>query len=62
MAAVAILGVALAAALRMLRSARQSARDANRRASAQSDMRKLEHDASIQNDDGLADRITRRGL
>lgn len=59
---IAALGGALWLVLRRLDRVKRDLDAADRRAKAAQDMRGYEHDAAVQDDAGLADRISRRGL
>jgi hypothetical protein len=59
---IAALGGALWLVLRRLSATKRQLDDAKARADAAQQMRGYEHDAAMQDDSGLADRISRRGL
>jgi hypothetical protein len=59
---IAALGGALWLVLRRLDAVKRDLDASERRAKAAQQMRDYEHDAAVQDDAGLADRISRRGL
>lgn len=59
---IAALGGALWLVIRRLDATKRQLDAAKSRAKAAQQMREYEHDAAVQDDAGLADRISRRGL